>query len=549
MSVAVPAAPTAAARVRIDDAGLHVPAEAHGPLLVELNGQYLFSCTPARDGRLEAGGLLVPWPEVLRPYLDGVGRLVVTDSAGVRYADQQVALGTGVGELAIRDASGHPLSVDKVGHLTRSFAATDAQIREEILGGTARALDDLRSVGVEAYLNYGMLLGAIRDGAMIAHDSDSDICYVSRAASPADLIRESYRIERRMRALGWRLLRMSGGDIKLLLPLSDGRQCHIDVFVAFWVGGTFYQLGNRSGDLPVSAVLPLSTIDLHGYAFPAPADPEAMLRFLYGENWRIPDPSFKYADPLPGVRRLNGWLRGFRTYMGKWSEFYQSPRVHQVPAEGSEFASWVQPFLADGDPVADLGSGTGRDAIALAAAGHPVRAYDYSRFSRRHIQREVRRAKADVEVRPLILGELRTVLANGADLARAPHHLYARQLLGCLEPAERANLWLLARMSLRWGGALLLEFSAEAPNAPLPGPAPLVHRLEVASVRAEIEASGGVIERLEVAPGVDSLAQSDPAICRLVARWPAPGTRSTAERNQPAGAEHRPAAAGGEESE
>ncbi|GAA1112325.1 hypothetical protein GCM10009668_37440 [Nocardioides dubius] len=537
--------------MRIDDAGLHVPDEARGPLLIELGGQYLFSCTPARDGRIVAGGLLVPWPEVLRPHLNGVGRVVVADGAGVVFADAEISLGDGQGELAVRDSSGHPLSVDKVGHLTRSFAATDDQIREEILSGTARALADLRAVGVEAYLNYGMLLGAIRDGAMIAHDSDSDLCYVSRTSSPADLIRESYRIERRMRALGWKLLRMSGGDIKLLLPLSDGRQCHIDVFVAFWIGETFYQLGNRSGDLPVSAVLPLSEIELHGHTFPAPADPEAMLRFLYGEGWRIPDPSFKYADPPAGVRRLNGWLRGFRTYMGRWSEFYQSPRVRQVPSGGSEFAAWATSFVGGGEAIADLGSGTGRDAIAWAAAGHPVRAYDYSRFSRRHIQREVRRAKADVDVQPLILGELRTVLANGADLARSPHHLYARHLLGCLEPAERANLWLLARMSLRWGGALLLEFSAAAPGLPAPEPAPLVHRLDVALVRAEIEAAGGVVERLEVAPGVDGLESPDPAVCRIVARWPRPvagrGSSSRTEETVPSGAKHRLAGASGEE--
>ena len=34
--------------------------------------------------------------------------------------------------------------------------------------------------GLEAYLNYGALLGAVRDGAMIAHDSDTDVCYLSQ---------------------------------------------------------------------------------------------------------------------------------------------------------------------------------------------------------------------------------------------------------------------------------------------------------------------------------------------------------------------------------
>ena len=223
-------------------------------------------------------------------------------------------------------SAGLPLAVDKVGHLCRAFDSTDDRVREEILAGTQRALRDLaESCGVEAYLNYGALLGAVRDGAMIAHDSDTDVCYLSRQTSPAEVILESYRVERTMRARGWKLLRMSGGDIKLLLPLGNGRTCHVDVFVAFRVAGPFYQLGNRSGRLPESAIVPLSTIELHGFTFPAPARPEEMLEFVYGPGWRVPDPAFRYADPVDGIRRLDGWLRGFRTDMGAWTEFHRAP--------------------------------------------------------------------------------------------------------------------------------------------------------------------------------------------------------------------------------
>ena len=75
---------------------------------------------------------------------------------------------------------------------------------------------------------------------------------------------------------------MSGGDIKVLHQVSDGRKVHIDIFVAFYVPDkdgepVFYQLGNRSGRLRREAILPVSTINLHGYDFPAPAEPEEML--------------------------------------------------------------------------------------------------------------------------------------------------------------------------------------------------------------------------------------------------------------------------------
>lgn len=517
----------------VSDDGILLPA-ASRPFLVEIDGHYVFSLTPERDGVRRAGGVLVPWPGVLRPYLSGRGRVRVTDATGAEVLyDAEVGLGAGEGPLAVVDRAGHRLCVDKVGHLTRSFEATAEEVREEILAGTRRAIDDLREhAGVKAYLNYGALLGAVREGRMLAHDSDTDLCYLSDHSSPADIIAESYRISRALRARGWNLLRMSGGDIKLLLPLSDGRLCHIDVFVAFHVGETFFQLGNRSGSLPRSAIEPFSTIELHGHEFPAPRDPEAMLAFLYGPHWRTPDPSFRYADPPDGVRRLDGWLRGFRTEMGHWTGFFTNPGAQPVPAGPSDFARWAAPQLGtagapDGLAVLDLGTGTGRDALWFARRGFRTGAVDFSRGGLGLVRRKARRRGLDVDVRQLILGELRSTLLHGTRLARDPHHLYARHLVGCLDEAALDQLWLLARMALRpGGGKLFLEFQAthDAPagaaGTPLE-PEGLVRRVDPVTVRAAIEEAGGVVEHLVVVPGVDMLDRPDPAVCRIRASWPA----------------------------
>lgn len=519
--------PVAAA---VDDRGITLHEAVREPLVLSLDGRYVWSFSPVRDGVPVRAGTHVPWPPVLRRFLHGLAVVRVSDVAGTRVlVEAEVELG-GRSDRRVRvvDPQGLPLAVDKVGHLCRAFSATDEAIRDEILAGTGRVLDDLhRECGVEAYLNYGALLGAVRDGAMIAHDSDTDVCYLSRTTSPAELILESYRIERTLRDLGWNVLRMSGGDVKLLLPLSDGRQCHIDVFVAFRVDGTFYQLGNRSGRLPESAILPLSTITLHGHEFPAPADPEAMLAFVYGRGWRVPDPSFRYADPVAGVRRLDGWLRGFRTEMGLWTEFYRGAELARVPRSGSTFARWVHRQVRRSDAVADLGTGNGRDAVYFAERGRPVVAYEFSRAARGAARRRMASKGLGIDVRLLMLGELRSVLLAGAELARARQHLYARQLLGCLDAPARANLWLLARMGLRRGGALFVEFSALGPSPdgrplPEPGPPGLVRRVDPGVVRREVEAAGGVVEVEEVGPGLDMLGDHDPLVCRMRLTWPHP---------------------------
>ncbi|WP_307827864.1 methyltransferase domain-containing protein [Nocardioides sp. SYSU D00038] len=520
----------ATGRADVTDDGVWLDRAEDGPLVLALDGRYVWSFTVVRDGRAHRGGVLVPWPPVLRRFL--VGRVVVRvgDVGGSRVLlEEEVVLGGPTDpeqRVRVEDARGRPLAVDKVGHLCRAFEATDETIRDEIVRGTRRALDDLRAhAGVEAYLCYGALLGAVRDGAMIAHDSDTDVCYVSHGASPADVVLESYRVERVLRSLGWRVLRMSGGDVKLLLPLSDGRVCHVDVFVAFRVGETFFQLGNRSGRLPESAVLPTSTVTLHGVELPAPADPEAMLAFVYGPGWRVPDPAFRYADPPAGVRRLDGWLRGFRTRMPAWTEVWSGPEGRRVPRRRSEFARWVHLQLPPGAAVADLGCGSGRDSIWFAARGRRVRAVDFSRAGRRLVRRRARRRGLDVTVELVALDDLRAVLSLGAELARDPHHVHARQLLGCLDRPARDNLWRLCRMA---GGSTFLELSATAPGAADPGPpGGLVRRLDPALVRAEITAAGGVVEHEEDGPGTDLFDQPDPRVVRLRVSWPRRSERTT----------------------
>ncbi|GAB3772149.1 SAM-dependent methyltransferase [Nocardioides ginsengisegetis] len=512
----------------VTEQGITLASPGVEPLVLSLDGRYVWSFSPGRDGVPARGGTFVAWPDQLRRFLRGTAVVRVSDVPGTRVLlEDEVTLGGAPGRrIGVVDPQGLPLAIDKVGHLCRAFSATEDAVRDEILAGTRRALDDLtEGCGVRAYLNYGALLGAVRDGAMIAHDSDTDVCYLSEAASPAELILESYRIERTLRERGWNVLRMSGGDVKLLLPLSDGRQCHIDVFVAFRVAGTFYQLGNRSGRLPESAILPLSTITLHGHEFPAPADPEAMLAFVYGAGWRVPDPSFRYADPVAGVRRLDGWLRGYRTDMGRWTEFYRSPDAKRISQSGSAFARWAHQQVRSTGAIADLGCGNGRDAVYFAKRGRPVVAYEFSRAARGTARRRIASKGHGIDVRLLVLGELRSVLLAGAELARTRHHLYARQLLGCLDAQARANLWLLSRMALRHGGSLLLEFSAatgEQDPGQDPGPAGLVRRLDVDAVRREIEAAGGVIAREELAEGVDMLGDPDPLVCRMRVLWPRP---------------------------
>jgi len=359
---------------------------------------------------------------------------------------------------------------------------------------------------------------------MLGHDSDIDLVYYTRHSIPADIIAESYRIQRSLRLRDWRVLRMSGGDVKVIWTLSDGTDMQIDVFSAFTIDGTFYQFGNRNGRFDVEAdLLPLGTIMLEGAEFPAPKHPEAMLAFVYGPHWRVPDPGFRYQDSPVGTRRLDHWFRGFRTEVPGWAGVFGS--ADRVPDGGSAFARWVEPQLGTGAKVVDLGAGTGRDAFWFGSLGHDVLAADFSLQALARIQARCAESGEERVVPELFnLNELRRTMHLTARLARDPHHLYARGLIGSLDAAARDNLLRLAGAVLRGGRSLFLEFSATVPGAdlPLPEPAGLTRRFDADWLRREIEQHGGVVEFLEIGPGTDMFDQPDPAVARMRAVWPRP---------------------------
>ena len=67
------------------------------------------------------------------------------------------------------------------------------------------------------------------------------------------------------------------------------------------------------------------------------------MAFLYGPGWRVPDPSFRYADPpegCPSPRRLAARLPHRAAAV---EPVVPRPHGQKCPGGGSEFARWVGP--------------------------------------------------------------------------------------------------------------------------------------------------------------------------------------------------------------
>lgn len=510
------------ARFALSDRGVRVPV-LDEVVDVRFGDQRVWSFTPSRE-RSRFGRAWVPWPTALAPYLDGVADVsLVGHASGTTLLERRIAFGTGPDPVRLVDGQGHPVALDKNGHLHRMFSDADPTVRAAVLDAVERVLHDLREhCGLEAFLAFGCLLGAVRDGRMIGHDNDADVSYLSRHTHPFDVIRENRRAEETMVGLGWNTTRMSAGDFKIWTRPGDGPRVGIDVFAAFHVDGTFFMVPSVSGDLPPSALLPVGEVTLEGRRVTAPARPEALLALTYGPGWRTPDPSFRFQPDRATVRRLNGWLRNNRKYLRHWSDFYRSRAVERVPTTPSPFATWVSQRLEPAQHVLDVGSGNARDAVHLARQGHRVTALDAVPFARRLTRRLAREEHVRVRFAEVNFNDLFSLLTSGARLAALPKppHVYARFLLDALDGDSRLHFLRWAQMVQRRGGLTFLEFRTW--RGTLRARAFPFHfraLLDPDDVVAEIEARGGTVVHREEGTGRAPFEGEDPHICRLVVRW------------------------------
>lgn len=179
-------------------------------------------------------------------------------------------------------------------------------------------------LAVTWWLDYGTLLGAVRNGGVIPHDKDADL------GVPADDFRRvlAYRPEvpwadrveggkrcrvRLVDGLWWIHKLRHGGKYSagnsLKIRLSEVNHTNVDVFPWYpepndFLGRQAYVGCDRykGREFPATALFPLSEIEWEGRWLPAPRDPEAFLHHRYGPDWRTPIPRNN-----EGKRIGDGW--------------------------------------------------------------------------------------------------------------------------------------------------------------------------------------------------------------------------------------------------
>jgi SAM-dependent methyltransferase len=514
----------------VDAAGILLTGGGDLPLDVAFDGRRVWSFWSVRDtepagrGRRRAG-----WPTALRGHLDGHARLTVTahGGAGPLY-DDEVAFGDSTRRVTVVNRQGQPLGIDKSGKLVPTFETRTADQVAPLLDSVEVVLGELATAGIAAFPAYGTLLGAVREGRLIGHDSDADLGYVSRHTHPYDVVRESFALQRRLVDAGYPTSRYSAASFKVEVVEGDGFVRGLDVFGGFFGpspdgGDLLYLMGEIRMPFRPEWIFPLGTCTLEGRTLPAPAEPERLLEAMYGPAWRVPDPAFRFTTPASTVRALNGYFRVSRARRDPWSRVHGARARQRLGTEPSRLAAHV--VAEEGVPaqLLDVGAGRGRDALWFARQGSAVTAYDFLPGAAAGAVARAGKEGHRLESRLLNLQEWRSVLGEGARVSHlpGPRTVLANHLLDATTRFGRESLARFASLALRDGGRLYADFwcGGGGPDGTPTRPVPVPE--VVAALRTQGAHILHAAELDDPEPGGDGdeAAGSGRRTGRVVAQW------------------------------
>jgi hypothetical protein len=521
----VPAPASTVSGVRVDDEGIRAVSGPEVVLDVLFDERRIWSFWLHRDGESVAGASLVRWPSALRRFLNGSTRLQLVEhvSGAVAY-EADVRLGEGDERIAVVNDRGLPLGIDKSLRLAQTFDTRSAEHVAPLLDSIEEVLAALRKAGIDAFPVYGTLLGAVRGGKLIGHDSDADVGYVSDHTYPVDVVRESFRLQRALADMGYSITRYSGGAFKVDVREADGSVRGLDVFGGFLADGNLHLMGEIRAPFRRDQIFPLGTTVLEGRELPAPADTDAFLTATYGPSWRVPDPAYKFETPISTHRRLNGWFRGTRVRREAWDRTYSRLSSDPPPIEPSAFTRWVRRH-EHGIParIVDIGCGRGVDDLWFARRGASVVGLDYAPRGWQAVEGLASGEDVDLEFRRMNLVELRSVLAEGARVARTPGRtvVTAQHVADATDKVGRGYLWRVCEMMTRGPerGRLYLQVLTGRGEEDAVAREEHLRPLRMARLVEDIESSGGTVvlkrQMRQRAPGTGGARR----IGRLVVEW------------------------------
>ena len=373
--------------------------------------------------------------------------------------------------------------------------------------------------GLDVFLMYGSLLGAVREGGPIGHDDDLDAAYLSDLHEGPAVARELTAVVLTLIRHG---LRVEALPTHLHITDADDPGHRIDLFHCYFdAAGEFAVPWGVAGTSSFTEDdwEGLTTTTFLGHEVLVPAAGEALLTHLYGDDWRRPRAGFTWGRARTRAAE-SGRLSVEDLTRLHWADFYS--RHHD--AQGSRFAEFVVQREDLPHDVLELGCGDGRDACALAAAGRRVLGVDASaegvqqarmRAQERGVGRNLRFSVCDVRDHSAVRQHVEDLRG---DVTR-PITVYMRFFLHAIPQEVQDGLLRTLDECLLPGDALAVEFRTTADRTTTKVHGKHFRRfLDAEAMRAELERSHGfTVSYFVESRGLSPFGDEDPVLCRIVA--------------------------------
>lgn len=380
-----------------------------------------------------------------------------------------------------------------------------------------RALLDAH-LGMDAFVIYGTLLGAVRDGGYIGHDVDFDAAYVSGLRTGPEAAEELTRIALALVEDG---LRVEAFPACLHIIDPDHADHRIDLFHTFFdeEGLLRFPFGVAgSTDFHESQWSGTEDIALPGGTALAPRNPESLIEHLYGADWRLPKPGFNW-DLDRTSAAIDGRLSVEQRTKVYWADFYARTEY----TTGSTFFEFVSARPGTPGTVVDIGCGDGRDSCAFGTTGRRVLGLDQSPVGIEHARRRAEDLGLDeVEFRTCDVSsvdDLGTALDAVRDPAGAPTLFYLRFFLHAIHEQVQVALLDAIDAHARPGDQLAAEFRTDQDAHTAKVHTKHYRRFQNGpEFVADLQRRGWTVEHEEERSGLSPYGEEDPVLMRVVAR-------------------------------